>query len=137
MIRRALLIAGGAVALSAAGAMAFTPGLARASRSWSRGILQSAFGVTVDPRALGRSRATGGTLQPNDVAQGAFCPVRPTAAKQTALSPANPEARMSTDPRAYATVDSSATAAESLLTPAPAICRPQPEAAPAQSTASP
>jgi hypothetical protein len=137
VIRRALLIAGCAIALSAAGAMAFTPGLARASRSWSRDILRSAFGVTVDPRARKRLQANGAGLQANDVAQGAFCPVRPPGSEQTALIPANSEAQMTTDPRTHADVDSSAIVAESLLTPTPAICRPEPDTTPAQSSVRP
>jgi hypothetical protein len=136
-ITRALLITGGVLALSAAGEMAFTPGLARASGAWSRNVVRTALRATV-PGLHGSSRASEATLlQQSDVLQGSFCPVRPAGTEHTALIPANPTARMSIDPRTDATVDSSAIAADSLLAPAPAICRPKPELAPAQSSVSP
>lgn len=134
MIRRALLIAASAVALSAAGVMTITPGLARAGRSWSQGILYSAFGLTADPGVHRGSLLSGGALRQKDDAHGAFCPVRPAGTEHPALIPANPDARMSIDPRDDAAANSSAIVAESLFTPAPAICRPQQEAAPAQSS---
>ena len=132
MIRRALLIAAAAVALSAAAAMAFTPGLARAGRSWSRGLLQTAFGVTLAPRSVsGGHTANEALLKHGDSVQGTFCPIRPPAAEQTALLPETSGARMSTDRGSSAILDSSTLqAGDSLPAPAPAICRASPAATP-------
>ena len=101
MIRRALLIAGSAVALSAAGAMAYT---------------------------------RGGASRQNAETHGGFCPARPAGTEQSTLFPAKPEARMSIDPRAAASADASLIGTDPLLAPAPAICRPTPDTAPAQSS---
>ena len=137
MIRRAFLIAAGAVTLSGAVAMAFTPGLVQASRSWGQGILQSTFGFTADPGARGVSLLSGRALRQKDDVQGAFCSVRSAGIKRPVLLPENSEAHMSVDPGAPSTVDSSAIAAESLLTPAPAICRPKPDTTQARGSAQP
>lgn len=134
MIKRALLIAAAAVALSAAGAMAFTPAFARAGRSWSRGILRTAFGITLVPRSVSSAHATNGALlQQDDSVQGAFCPIRPPAAEQTALVPETTGAQMSADPGATAAIDTSTLeAGESLPAPAPALCRASPARPPMQ-----
>jgi hypothetical protein len=69
------------------------------------------------------------------VGQGGYCPVRPPAGpERTALSSTNSEARMTPVPRIHASVDSATIVAESLLAPAPAICRPAPDSTPAQSS---
>lgn len=135
MIRRALLIAAAAVALSAAGAMAFTPAFARASRSWSRGILRTAFGITLVPRSVSGAHPTnGGLLQQDDSVEGTFCPVRPPLAEQATLVPEASDAQMSAAPGAAAALDSSTLdAGESLPAPAPAICRASPATLPMQS----
>lgn len=104
MIRRAILIAGSAVVLSAAGAMAFT---------------------------------RGGPSRQNVDTRGGFCPVRPAGSEHSAFNPAEPEARMSIDPRAGAIADASTIGPDSLLAPAPAICRPKPDTTPARSSAQP
>lgn len=133
MIRRALLIVASALALSAAGAMAFTPAAARAGRSWTRGI-RTAFGITPVPRLAGGAHATDGLLQHDDEVAGAFCPIRPPADEAAALVPDSVGAQMSTDPRARAPIDSSTLApGESLLTLPPALCRPGSATQPMQS----
>ena len=104
---RALLVAGGAVALSAAGLLAFAHGK-----------------TTV--------RKSGGV-----VVQGAYCPARPAGAEQALSAPTNPELRMTAVPRTPAPIDSLAILAESLLAPAPAICRPAPDSTQRQSSIRP
>lgn len=102
MIRRALVIAASAVALSAAGAMAFT---------------------------------RGGASRQNAETRGGFCPARPAGTEQSTPFSAKAEAHMSIDPRANATAGASVApviGADSLLAPAPAICRPKPDTTPAQ-----
>jgi hypothetical protein len=135
MIRRALLIATAAVALSAAAAMGFTPALARAGRVWTRGI-RTAFGITPVPRSVGGAHATNGALlQQDDEVQGAFCPIRPPADEPAALLPDSAGTQMSTDPRARTPIDTSTVApGESLLPAAPALCRPSSATPPMQST---
>lgn len=130
MIRRALLIAAAAVALSAAGALAFTPAFARAGRSWGRGILRTAFGITLVPRSVAGTHATNSALLPqDDRVQGTFCPIRPPVDESTALIPESSSAQISADPGASATIEASTPAAEdSLLAPALAICRASPAA---------
>jgi hypothetical protein len=137
MIRRALLIAAAAVALSAAGAMAFTPSVARAGRSWSLGILRTTFGLTLDPRSTSAARATNGSLlQQDDAVQGSFCPVRPPVHEPTPLIPEASGAQMSTDPQASAAIDSSTLSeGESLLPPSSALCRAGSVTPPSQSGA--
>ena len=135
MIRRALLIAVAAVTLSAAAAMAFTPAFARAGRSWSHGILRTTFGRTLEPRSVAGHPKRGALANHDNVAQGAFCPIRPPVVEQTALIPEVSGARMSTEAGTAAEIDSSSLpAGESLLPPAPAICRASPAAPPMQST---
>ena len=122
MIRRALLIAAAAVALSAAAAMGFTPALARAGRVWTRGI-RTAFGITPVPRPVGGAHVTtGGLPQQDDEVQGAFCPVRPPADEPTALIPEPSGAQMSSNPHASAAIDSSTLVEGASLLPAPALC---------------
>ena len=104
MIRRAILIAGSAVVLSAVGAAAF---------------------------------ARGGPSRQNVDTRGGFCPVRPAGSEHSALIPAEPEARMSIDPRASASADASTIGGDSLLPPAPTICRPKPDTTPARSSVQP
>src|SRR6187401_2495174 len=78
MIRRALFITAFAVALSAAGAFAVAPSLARSPHRWGIGRLslpghtavpsaRDTAAVTYDPAA---TRAEGGT-------PGTYCPIRP------------------------------------------------------------
>ena len=135
MIRRALLIVAAALALSAAGAMAFTPTAARAGRSWTEGILRTAFGVTPDPRSATGAHATNGSLlQQDDAVQGSFCPVRPPADEATALIPEGSGAQMSSDPNASAVLDSSTLVEGQSLLPSPALCRPGSATQPMQST---
>jgi len=104
VIRRALIIAGSAVALSAAGAMAYTRG--------------------------------GASRQDAD-ARGGFCPARPAGAEQSTLFLDKPEAHMSIDPRATVRADASLIGTDSLLAPAPAICRPKPDTTPARGSVRP
>jgi hypothetical protein len=136
MIRRAFLIAVAAVTMSAAAAMAFTPAFARASRSWTHGILRTTFGRTHELRSVGGGRSKSGALANQDTTvQGTFCPVRPPVTEQSAAIPIALGAQMSTDTRAGAAVDSSSLPAEeSLLPPAPAICRAGSDTPPMQST---
>ena len=110
VMRHALLAAGGAVALSAAGAVAFT----HRSRPTERAL-------------VGES----------GVVQGRYCPVRPAGPEQIGLAPANSDARMTAVPRTPELVDSAAIAADSFLAPAPAICRPAPDSTQAQSSLHP
>jgi len=132
MIRRVLLIAAATVALSAAAAKDFTPALARTGREWTRGI-RTAFGITLVPRSSGSAHAKASFLQPDDEVQGTFCPVRPPVDEPTALLPDSTGARMSADPHARRPIESSSAAAgESLLPPAPALCRPGSTAIPMQ-----
>jgi hypothetical protein len=135
MIRRALLIAAAAVALSAAGAMAFTPALARAGRSWSRGILRTTFGLALEPPSLGGPNASNSALlQQDDAVQGTFCPVRPPV-EPSAITPLASGPQMSTDPGTGAANNSSSLAVgEPLLPPAPALCRAGTTTPPMQST---
>lgn len=135
MIRRALLIVAAALALSAAGAMAFTPAAARAGRSWTRGILRTTFGVTLDPRSANGAHATNESLlKQDDEVQGTFCPIRPPVDEPAALLPDAAGAQMSADPRAHAANDSSPVApGEPLLPPAPALCRANSSTQPMQS----
>lgn len=109
-MRRALFAAGGAAALCAVGAMAFT----HRSRPSERALVRE-----------------------NDVVQGSYCPVRPAGPEQTVLVSANSEARMTPVPSTHASVDSAAIAADSLFTPAPATCRPAPDSTQAQSSLHP
>jgi hypothetical protein len=135
MIRRALLIAAAAVALSAAGAMAFTPAFARAGRSWSRGILQNTFGFTLARQSVNGAHASNDALlQQDDAVQGTFCPVRPPV-ETSALIPPPSGAQMSTDSGAAVPIDSSSHAGgEPLLPPVPALCRASTTTPPMQST---
>jgi hypothetical protein len=134
MIRRALLIAAAAVALSAAGAMAFTPAFARAGRSWSRGILQNTFGFTLARQSVDGAHVSNALLKQDDAVQGTFCPVRPPV-EPNALMPPPSGAQMSTDSGAVAGIDSSSHAVgQPLIPPAPALCRASTTTPPMQST---
>jgi hypothetical protein len=137
MIRRALLLAATAVALSAAGAMAFTPAFARAGRSWSRGILQNTFGFTRARQSVNGAHASNDALlQQDDAVQGSFCPVRPPVNEPTPLIPEASGAQMSTDPQASAAIDSSTLSeGEWLLPPSSALCRAGSVTPPSQSGA--
>ena len=93
--------------LGVAGALVSTPGLTRAS-PWSPGP-----------------------------AQGAFCPVQSPGSSHGSFIAANPDARLSTDPRASAADHAPVVTEDSLLAPASAICRPKPDTTPSQSSVQP
>jgi hypothetical protein len=132
MIRRALLIAVAAVTMSAAAAMAFTPALARASRSWTRDILRTTFGRTIAPASLGGEHPGHGALPgQGEMVEGAFCPIRPPEAEQTPLISGSSATRMSTDAAPGREIDSPSRSMEdSLLPAAPEICRASPATTP-------
>ena len=108
VITRALVVAGGAIVLSAAGLMAFAHGKAPARSS------------------------------DVNVVQGSYCPVRPSGAEHASLARANAEVRMTPVTPAPATVgSSSALGATPLLAPEPALCRPAPDSVQTQSSVHP
>src|SRR5213075_1090886 len=97
MLRRALALTAIAVALSAAGALAFAPSLSLASHTWNRGGMWSRLGFTPvpashDPHAL----ANDSVLQNEGRAPGTYCPTRPHDPNAGAAVTA--DQRMSTDP---------------------------------------
>lgn len=78
MFRRALIIMAISVALSAAGAFAFAPGLSRANHEWSLGGLFSRGGFTPVPRPHDSPASSGNLLLDNQGgAPGTYCPIRP------------------------------------------------------------
>jgi hypothetical protein len=77
MLRRALAITVIAVALSAAGALAFAPNFSRVSRAWSRSVAWSGRAFTPVPVPRDSSAASHDPSLENDPAPGTFCPTRP------------------------------------------------------------
>jgi hypothetical protein len=94
MLRRALAIAVIAVALSAAGALAFAPSFSRVSRAWSHGIAWSGRSFTPVPVPRDSSAASHDPALENDAVPGTYCPIRP---HDPNMSVATPDARMSAD----------------------------------------
>ena len=78
MLRRALIVTAVAVALSAAGAFAFVPRLARVGHGFSLGALWSGHGFTPIPRSRDSvSSSDELLLQTQGGAPGTYCPIRP------------------------------------------------------------
>jgi hypothetical protein len=76
MIRRVLGLTVVAVALSAAGALAFVPRFSRAGRAWAHSGIWFVRGFTPVPPAHD-PRATDDLLLSNEAVPGTYCPVRP------------------------------------------------------------
>ena len=119
MLRRASAIAVIAVALSAAGALAFSPSFSRVGRTWTRAIAWTSRGFTpvptpVDSAAMTRdpSYATEGGVP------GTFCPVRPHDPNMTVAPPVS---GMSTEPARSSNASMPAPATTDLLA-APSQC---------------
>jgi hypothetical protein len=77
MLRRALVVTAIAVALSAAGALAFVPGFSRVSHAWSRGSLWSGHGFTPVPPSQDSRPADDLLLQNEGGVPGTYCPIPP------------------------------------------------------------
>ena len=80
MLRRVLLFSVIAVALSAAGALAFAPGLSRVSHRLGLGSLWPSRAFTPDPRARNALSPADSAAQSIGGLPGTFCPVRPKGA---------------------------------------------------------
>jgi len=119
MLRRALAITVMAVALSAAGALAFAPNLSRVSRVWSRSIAWSGRAFTPVPVPRDSSAASHDPALENDAVPGTYCPIRP---RDSNMSVAAPDARMSTDAGSTSHASTLVTGKNDLL--APAMCNP-------------
>jgi hypothetical protein len=78
MLRRVLVVTAIAVALSAAGALAFAPGFSRVSHAWSLGGLWSGHGFTPVPQSAdARGAADDLLLQNEGGVPGTYCPIPP------------------------------------------------------------
>ncbi len=119
MLWRAVGITGMAVALSAAGALAFAPGLSRVSRAWTHGIVWSARGFTPvpsphDSAAMSRDPS----LDNEGGVPGTFCPTRPHDPNMSVGTA--PDQHMSTEPALGSSTTTSSAGKSDLL--APAMC---------------
>jgi hypothetical protein len=128
MLRRALVLTVVAVALSAAGALAFAPSFAHVSRALSRGGIWFTRGFTPVPAARdSQSTAGDGFLQNGAGVPGTYCPIPPRNAMTSIASPS-----ASNDPQ-MSSSDSAASSGkiELLAAPPAASCPVPPPATPA------
>src|SRR5437762_14135811 len=94
MLRRALVLTLITVALSAAGALAFSPSFVHVSRALSRGGIWFTRGFTPVPAARDSQSTAGDALLQNGVGvPGTYCPILPRN------SVAAPDRSTSTDPQ--------------------------------------
>jgi hypothetical protein len=120
MLRRALAIPVIAVALSAAGALAFAPNLSRVSRAWSHSIAWSGRAFTPVPVPRDSSAASHDPALENDAVPGTYCPIRP---HDPNMSVATPDARISTDGGSNSSASTPVPGKNDPLGPAaPAMC---------------
>lgn len=120
MLRRALALTAIAVALSAAGALAFAPSISRAGHAWNRGGVWSRIGFTPvpatrDPHAL----ANDSSLKNEGGVPGTYCPTRPHDPNAGAAATA--DQRMSIDPARTSSATTPLPGKLDLLA-APAMC---------------
>lgn len=119
MLRRAFTITVIAVALSAAGALAFAPGLSRVSRAWTHSIVWSARGFTPVPSSRdSAAMSRDPSLDNEGGVPGTYCPIRPHDPNMSVASP--PDQRMSTEPALGSGMSTSSAGKSDLL--APAMC---------------
>ena len=120
MLRRALAITVIAVALSAAGALAFAPGLARVGRAWPHAVVWSALGLKAIPSPLDSAASTRDpSLDNQGGVPGTYCEVRPHDPNMTTA--ASPDQRLSTEPAMSSSATTPPPGKTDLLT-APAMC---------------
>ena len=125
MIRRALLVTAVAVVLSAAGALAFAPDIARATHHWSLGGWPKS-GFTPVPRGIDPAAVTRdpSAMSAEGGVPGTYCPIRRDSAGNYAKSGSRGELdlELSKSRSTQTTLDSGA---------APAMC-PVPSGAPSK-----
>jgi hypothetical protein len=119
MVRRVLAITVIAVALSAAGALAFAPSFSRVSHAWSRGTAWSGRAFTPVPVPRDSSAASHDASLENEAVPGTYCPIRPHDPSMSVASPL--DQRMSTEPAMSSSVSTPPLGKTDLLT-APAMC---------------
>ena len=119
MLRRALGLTVIAVALSAAGAMAFAPSFSSVTRVWSHSLAWSGRAFTPVPVPRDSSAASHDPALENDAVPGTYCPIRP---RDPNMSVATPDARMSADAGSTSNASTPVPGKNDLL--APAMCNP-------------
>ena len=118
MLRRALVVTAVAVALSAAGAFAFAPGLARAGHGWSLTGLWTGRGFTPAPPARDPLKTSDDLVLDNQGgAPGSYCPIRPRDPNASTVSQ---DDRTLSGPALDSATSAATPAKTDLLLPAPA-----------------
>lgn len=122
ILRRAFAVSVIAVALSAAGALAFAPNFSRVTRVWSHGVAWSARAFTPVPVAHDSSAASHDPSLENEALPGTYCPIRP---HEPNTSIAAPDGRLSTEAVSASNASTPVSSKTDVLTPlAPAMCNP-------------
>lgn len=129
MLRRALVVTAIAVALSAAGALAFVPRFSRVSHAWSLGGLWSGHGFTPVPQSPdSRGVADDLLLQNEGGVPGTYCPIPP----RNSTPAASPDQRSSSQTQLTSGASTAPDAKTDLLsTPPAANCTVPPTSTPA------
>jgi hypothetical protein len=130
MLRLASVIAVIAVALSAAGALAFAPNFSRVSRTWTRAIVWSGRAFTPVPTPPDSSAQTRDPAYATEGGvPGTFCPIRPHDPNMSVAQPLD-------QPLSTPAAQSSSTAipGKTDLLAAPAMCNVAPDTARATSS---